>query len=1195
MLPFLAAHRAKVTLSFGAAFVGMVLTALTPLVQRTIVDRVILTNAEPLAPWLTLLVALGLIRFGLAFVRRYAGGRVSLDVAFDLRNSIFDQVQRLDFAHHDQLSTGQLVARSSSDVGLVQQLLALLPLMSANVLNFVVSLVVMIFLSPLLALVVALVIPGIFVMTSRMRLTMFPASLEVQERAGNLAGVVDEAVAGVRVVKGFGQEAREIERFGHAASELYEAKMRSAALQARYQPALQLLPVLGQVGVLALGGWLVMEDRISVGTFVAFFSYLVQLVAPARMFAVLLTVTQQARAGCERILELLDSTPLVQDRPGALAAPELSDGITFDGVTFGYMRSEPVLKDFTWRVPKGSTVALVGTSGSGKSTVGLLLPRFYDAQAGSVRLDGSDVRDLTIKSLRDQIGVVFEESFLFSDTVRANIAYGRPDATDREVEMAARAAGAHDFIMAVPGGYDAIVGERGLTLSGGQRQRIALARALITDPSILILDDATSAVDARTEEEIHSTLRRLMQGRTTILVAHRRSTLRLADRIAVMADGRVRDEGTHDELVARCPSYLELIGGDADDAEGGTGAQAPGRRPEIPEEPTGGAVLVPASGVAPTSASQVTALTRHTTDGLTLRGLVRPYMRPLAQSLSLVTASALATLVGPVLIKTATDRGIGKGALDVVLTAAGVFGVVALLDWWGSYVQTRLTARTAERLLLELRVRVFTHLQALSLDFYEREMAGRIMTRLTGDIEALSTLLQGGLVNAVVNVATLVGVTVFLFAMNPQLAAVTMLVIPPLLLATLLFKRRSDGIYSLARARIAAVNANFQESLSGVRVSQAFGSERRHMQDFREVAGAHLDTQVEAQLLHSLYFPFVELLSVLGVAIVLGAGSGLVQRGAASTGELLAFLLYLGYLFSPIQQLSQVFDTYQQARAAMTKLGELLDTSTKTPNSPEAMTPTRLAGQLRFENVRFRYDGAETDALADVNFSVEPGEIIALVGETGAGKSTIVKLVARFHDPTAGSILVDGIPVEKLDLSAYRQQLGYVPQEPFLFSGTIHDNIAYARPDATDLEVARAARAVGADSLVASLPGGYRHVVSERGRSLSAGQRQMIALARAYLADPAVLLLDEATSSLDLATEARVNRAMSLVAQGRTTILIAHRLPTARRADRILVVHDGRVVEEGRHEDLVNARGRYAAMWTAFTEDGFSGVRRAAG
>lgn len=1188
MLPFLAAHAKNAALSFGAAFVGMVLTALTPLVQRTIVDRVILENAAPLAPWLTLLVILGLIRFGLAFVRRYAGGRVSLDVAYDVRNSIFDQVQRLDFAHHDELATGQLVARASSDVGLVQQLLALLPLMSANVLNFAVSLVVMVFLSPLLALVVALVIPGVFVVTSRMRITMFPANLEVQERSGDLAGVVDEAVAGVRVVKGFGQEAREIERFADAAGVLYEAKLRNAGLQARYQPALQALPVLGQVGVLALGGWLVMEGRISVGTLVAFFTYLVQLVAPARMFAVLLTVGQQARAGCERILELLDSTPVVRDRTDAVTAPAFADEIIFDGVTFGYIRSEPVLREFTWRVPKGSTVALVGTSGSGKSTVGLLLPRFYDVQVGAVRLDGTDARDLTVESLRSQIGVVFEESFLFSDTLRANIAYGRPDATDEEVEAAARVAGAHGFITALAGGYETVVGERGLTLSGGQRQRVALARALITNPSILILDDATSSVDARTEEEIHTTLRRLMHGRTTILIAHRRSTLRLADRIAVVEDGRVLDEGTHDELVARCSTYVELISGAADDAEGGTGAEPAwdqaGDAQALAVEQDDAAAQTQASPPLPP------LVTPASTRGLTLRGLARPYRRPLVQSLGLVTASALATLVGPTIIKIATDLGIDKDAFSVVLMAAGALGIVALLDWWGSYAQTRLTARTAEHLLRELRVRVFTHLQSLSLDFYEHEMAGRIMTRLTGDIEALSTLLQNGLVNAVVNLATFAGVTAFLFALNPPLAGVTMLVIPPLLIATFWFQRRSDSVYLLARTRIAAVNANFQESLSGVRVSQAFRSERRHMEEFREIAGAHLDTQIESQLLHSVYFPFVELLSVLGAALVLGAGASLVQAGTATTGELLAFLLYLGYLFSPIQQLSQVFDTYQQARAAMTKLGELLDTPTNTPSQPGALTPGRITGSVRFEEVRFRYSGAASDALAGVNFTIAPGEVVALVGETGAGKSTIVKLVARFYDATAGRVLIDGIPVDQLDLSAYRQQLGYVPQEPFLFSGTIRDNIAYARPDATDLEVARAARAVGADALVASLPGRYGHIVSERGRSLSAGQRQLIALARAYLADPAILLLDEATSNLDLGSEAKVSQAMNLVARGRTTILIAHRLPIARRADRILVVHGGQVVEEGRHDDLIIAGGGYAAMWDAFAED-----RRAAG
>jgi ATP-binding cassette subfamily B protein len=559
--PYLMAHRADVITSFGAAGVGLAVSAFTPVIQKVIIDDVILAHRRPLAPWLALLVAAGVFRFGVAHVRRFVGGRVALSVQFDLRNAIYERLQRLDFARHDDFQTGQLVSRAGSDVGLIQTLLAFLPLASGGLVMVVLSLVIMAVLSPLLTLVSLVVVPVILWIAVRLRDTVFPASWDAQQRAAEVAGVVDEAVSGVRVVKGFGQEQRELGRLAETAEDLFASRLRALRIQARYGSALQAAPALGQVAVLAFGGWLALEGRISLGTFLAFSTYLFQMVGPVRMLSVVTVIAQQARAGAERIFELLDSTPVVVERPDATVLPALTGGITFDEVTFGYLRSEPVLRGFSLTVAPGETVALVGPSGSGKSTVSLLLPRFYEVQSGSVRLDGTDVRDVTLDSLRRQIGVVFEESFLFSDTVRANIAYGRPEATDDEVVAAARAAEAHEFVSALPHGYDTRLGEGGLSLSGGQRQRLALARALLTDPRVLVLDDATSAIDARIEEEIHATLQRLMQGRTTLLVAHRRSTLRLADRIAVVDGGAVLDTGTHEELLERCTLYRLLLAG----------------------------------------------------------------------------------------------------------------------------------------------------------------------------------------------------------------------------------------------------------------------------------------------------------------------------------------------------------------------------------------------------------------------------------------------------------------------------------------------------------------------------------------------------------------------------------------------------------------------------------------------------------
>ncbi len=1209
-------HRRKVVIALVAAGAGQAVAALTPLIERHIVDESIIAQSTPLAPWIAALVLAGLVRFGAAFVRRYWAGRVSLDVQHDLRTRIFATLQQLDFARHDQLATGQLVSRASSDVGLVQGLLAFLPIILANLLFFVIALVVMLFLSPLLTLITLAVTPLLFITSLKLRKVVFPANWDAQNQAGVVAGVVEEAVTGVRVVKGFGQERHEIDKLAASADQLYGSRVRVVRLQARFQPLLQAIPAVGQVGVLALGGWLAIQGTISLGTFLAFSTYVAALQAPARMLAGLISVGQQARAGVERVFEILDATPLVTER--ADAPPLVADRgvVELDDVTFSYAGGEPVLDHVSLRIEPGETLALVGASGSGKSTVSLLLPRFYDVVDGAVRIDGTDVRDVTLASLREQVGVVFEDSFLFSDTLADNIAYGRPDATRADVEAAARAAEADGFIQSLPHGYDTVVGERGLTLSGGQRQRVALARALLTEPKVLVLDDATSSIDSRVEREIHATMARILGERTTLLIAHRRSTLSLADRICVLDAGRVLDIGTHDELQARSAAYRLLLDGpdrlEGDEVAAEAPAPVPATRRGSPapvRTTTTGSVGGRGSGRGGGAMGEAMVGLPATADLLErvdalppVRDLpdieveqaaevdpefrfthfLRRWQAQLGFGLLLVVLDSMATLAGPAIIRHGIDAGVTPKVTAALWASCAVYLVVVTLDWLVTILETFIAGRTAERVLYGLRIRIFSQLQRLSLDFYDREMGGRIMTRLTTDVEALTQLLQTGLINAVVSLVTCVGVGVALFIMNPRLALVTMAIVPPLAVATVWFRRASGRAYDEARERIGTVNADFQESLSGVRVSQAYVRERRNTERFTGLSDDYLRSRTRAQRLVATYFPFVEMLSEVAAAIVLGFGAALVTSGSLSRGELIAFLLYLDLFFSPIQQLSQVFDTYQQASVALDRIGNLLGEKSLTPAAEHPIDPGRLSGRIRFDGVRFAYPGTVEEALRGVDLVVEPGETVAVVGETGAGKSTVEKLVARLYDVSAGRVLVDGIDVRELDLTAFRHQLGVVPQEAFLFAGTVHDNLAYGRPDATAAEVEAAARAVGAHDLVMRLPGGYQHVVGEQGRSLSAGERQLLALARAELVDPAILLLDEATSNLDLATEARVSRAMGVVAAERTTVVIAHRLTTAAAADRILVMDQGRVVEQGRHDDLIHAEGYYAALWAAY-------------
>jgi ATP-binding cassette subfamily B protein len=1215
---YCARHPRDLALSFGAAVLSYVVTALVPLVVRHVVDDVIDRPAGAggsLWPWAALLVVAGLLVYALGFVRRYTAGRLSLDVQYDLRNDVHAAVQRMDGRQLDGLSTGQVVSRSISDVQLVQGLLAWLPNVTGNAVLFVVSLVVMAVLSPPLTLVALAIGPALFWIAWRSRRDLFPANFAAQARTAEVAARVEAAVTGVRVVKGFGQEAAELARLERVVGDLFTDRMRVVRYNARYGPALQAVPALGQVGVLLFGGWLALTGHLTIGTFLAFSTYLGSLVSPVRQLAGLLTIGQQARAGVERVLQVVDTRPTVlppADAPDRTPTRHLPTGplsVHFRGVGFGYAPGRSVLHDVDLEVPAGATVAVVGTAGSGKSTLTALLDRFHDVDTGRVEVGGVDVRDLDPEELRRAVGMVFEETFLFSDTVRANVAYSVPDASDEQVRAALRTAAADGFVDALDHGWDSLVGEQGLTLSGGQRQRVGLARALLAGPRVLVLDDATSAVDPTVEQRILSALATgRPAGQTVLLVAHRRSTLRLADTIVVLDAGRVVDSGTEAELAARCEVFQRLF-----DTGPGTERDAAPRLDRVPTPPSttppatravpaprradrpGAAAVDVGLPVSPellrriealppssdTPDVDVAAAERHD-PRFSLGRLLRPFRWALLAGMLLVAGDAVAQLFLPQLVRNGLDDGVARQDVHALWAAVAVAAVVVVLDWLVTVGQGRVTGRTGERLLFTLRLKTFAQLQRLGLDYYEREQAGRIMTRMTTDVDALAQFLQSGVAQTLVSLLSLVGVFVAMLLLEPELALVVLAVLPVLVAATLLFRSRSRPAYTEARERVSAVNVQFQESVAGVRVTQAFVRGPQDAERFHASGWAYRDARVRAQRYIATYFPFVQFLNEATAALVLVTGGAMVRDGRISVGVLVAFLLYVDLFFSPVQQLSQVFDGYQQAAVGLRRLRDLLRTPTTVPAAADPAPVGRLRGDVRLEDVEFRYQGTERPALAGIDLHVRSGETVALVGETGAGKSTVVKLVARFYDPTAGRVLVDGADLRDLDLAGYRQRLGVVPQEAYLFDGTVEQAIAYARPGATGDQVRAAAAAVGADAAIAALPGGYGFVVGERGRNLSTGQRQLVALARAELVDPDVLLLDEATAALDPAAEAAIAAASDAAASRRTTIVVAHRLSTAARADRIVVLDHGGVVEQGSHTELLERDGAYAALWASF-------------
>jgi ABC-type multidrug transport system fused ATPase/permease subunit len=567
----------------------------------------------------------------------------------------------------------------------------------------------------------------------------------------------------------------------------------------------------------------------------------------------------------------------------------------------------------------------------------------------------------------------------------------------------------------------------------------------------------------------------------------------------------------------------------------------------------------------------------------TLARLTAPYKARTTLAILSLLAATLTALAPPFLAKLAVDDGIRERDLELLTVLVILFVAAGLASLAASSAQTYFTGWTGERILADLRNRLFRHLQRLSLGYFERNRAGVIISRLTNDVDALDQLVTDGVTTLVQNTLVLLGSAVILFYLDWRLALAALGVIPLMAVATAIFRVRSARAYAAVRERLGLVTASLAEDIGGIRVVQAFTREDANRRAFREVNERYRASNHETVVLNGLYFPFVDFLSALATAVVLGYGGYLTFEGEMSVGTLFAFVLYLSNFFDPVQQLSQLYNTFLAAVAALDKIMDVMDEEPEVVDRPGARALPHIEGHVRFEDVRFGYgDGPEV--LHGIELEVPAGTTVALVGHTGAGKSTIAKLLARFYEPREGRILIDGIDLNDVEQESLRRQLGIVPQEGFLFAGTVHDNIAFGRPDATQDEVVRAAQTVGAHDFIVELEDGYETHLQERGTRLSLGQRQLVAFARALLADPRILILDEATSSVDIGTERKIERALRQLLAERTAFIIAHRLSTIRDADLIVVLEHGRVVEQGSHAELLARRGLYTALYGDWAE-----------
>jgi ATP-binding cassette subfamily C protein CydCD len=830
----------------------------------------------------------------------------------------------------------------------------------------------------------------------------------------------------------------------------------------------------------------------------------------------------------------------------------------------------------------GEKLGLVGPSGAGKSTMIWLLLRFFDPQQGRITLGGRDLRSLPLEVLRQHIAVVMQDTYLVHGTVTENLRFGKPDASQVEIEAAARAANAHEFIQALPMGYDTLVGERGLRLSGGQRQRIAIARALLKDAPILLLDEALSSVDTENEALIQEALDRLMEGRTTLIIAHRLSSVINADRIIVLENGAIVETGTHQDLVGQNGTYARLM---ADQAALSEAGKVLAKEPVT--EPYAVASLAIGSPVSAESRRPVPAapLTPSSIGWLELWrrmfGLVKGWWLQLGITFT-CGIGHVAAIIGIGVVSALIVAKVSRGQdFSLVL---GILIALIPLSAGVHYFESWLAHDLAYRLLAELRVRVYQLLDRLAPAYLFRRRSGDLVSLVTADVETIELFFAHTIAPGFV--AIMVPGTVL--AVLAYFAWPLALVLLPFLLAVglspLLAGRGQERLGRDFRAQLGVVNAQMVDGVQGLKELAAFSRGPWQLSSIRANGG--LLNHVRVRFLNHLSFEnvLVEVLMGLGSLAVLSGGAVLVSRGLLSAPTLPLLTLLAQASFVPVSEIAKIGKELADSLASARRLFAVEDEPVTIDDGPGVTLALGTNGDgpplIQYDNVCFAYGPGEPLALRQMSFALRTGQTVALVGHSGSGKTTTAHLVLRFWDPSDGRILLGGHDLRAFGLDELRRQMALVSQDTYLFNTTVRDNLRIGRPDATEAALIEAASQANAHEFIARLPEGYDTIIGERGVQLSGGQRQRLAIARAILKDAPILILDEATSHLDSENERLVHQALKRLMAGRTTLMIAHRLSTVREADVILVLDEGAIVEHGSHETLMRRGGMYARLAT---------------
>ena len=999
---------------------------------------------------------------------------------------------------------------------------------------------------------------------------------------GTLGADFLDSVQGLATLKAFGQSRVRGQLLAERARALYRRTMAVLAANSA-TGALTLLGIsAGAAVALAWGAVRVSNDDLELRTLLIVLMLGVEVFRPMRELVYLYHEGVMAISAAQGIFAILD-TPAEVVAPaqsntgdGVASKPEQAPEVRFENVTFAYNQGRrQALHDVSFTLKAGETLGLVGPSGAGKSTVVSLILRFFDPQNGKVLLGGRDIRELPFEVLRSHFAVVAQDTYLFHGTVADNLRFGKPEATQEELGTAARAANAHEFILDLPQGYETVVGERAIRLSGGQKQRIAIARALLKDSPILILDEALSSVDAENEAVIQEALDRLMKGRTTLVIAHRLSSVVAADRILVLEDGRVVESGAHADLVARGGTYAELMamqqmGGEHDQLDYSltplTDSREPARRQQKAEAPTYPELQ------GPTRLGMATVWRR-------LLGLVRPWRGKLSLTFFLGVSNHGSTVALGAITALLVGQVITEGSLTVLLVMLAVFVPMAAISAWA---ESWMSHDFAYRLLAEMRIDMYSKLDPLAPAYMVRRRSGDLVSIIGGDIETVEFFFAHTISPIFVAIVVPAGVIITLAVIASPIA----LVAAPFLLAVAVSpffaQKRSERLGEEVRGRLGEIHAHMVDGLQGMREIAAFGRGADRTDEIVRDGWRFEHFQLRFLKERSFQLGFMEAMTALGGLAVLTIGAWLLTEGTITRPQLVLAAVLSMAAFAPISDIARTIKQLMETLAASRRVFAVHDEPVPVTDGPgvawsrDGGAPTPPA--IEFKGVFFSYGQGEPQALQDVSFTLNPGDTVALVGRSGAGKTTCANLLMRFWDPGSGGISLDGHDLREFTLDTLRQQFAFVSQDTYLFNTSIKDNLRLGSPDASDAEIEEAARQANVHDFVTSFPDGYDTVVGERGMQLSGGQRQRIAIGRALLKNAPVLILDEATSHLDAVNEQQVRQALHRLMEGRTTLVIAHRLSTIHDADGIVVLESGLAVEQGNHRELLARQGLYAQL-----------------